>query len=156
MQGTIALWLAIQVHTCMCVCVYKLPKVVIWEWNNWWSNQWPLSCESNAVTIKSPHHTVIQHGIYLSRQSGTATTCPTNQLQSVVYWGYTRVYGVYQPPGFFWQRILTSATINKQGTFRPFATPLSVYPPPVLAIHHWLQCLPGSETSDLWVMNLMP
>jgi len=21
--------------------------------------------------------------------------------QAVVYWGYTRVYGVYQPPGFF-------------------------------------------------------
>jgi len=27
--------------------------------------------------------------------------------------------------------------INKQGTFRPFATPLCVYPPPFLAIHHW-------------------
>ena len=43
--------------------------------------------------------------------------------------GDTRVYGVYQPPGFL-QRILTSAIINKQGTFRPFATPLFVYPPP--------------------------
>ena len=54
--------------------------------------------------------------------------------------GYTRVYTVYQPPGFFWQRILTSVIINKQGTFRPFATPLCVYPPPFLAIHHcaWL------------------
>ena len=51
--------------------------------------------------------------------------------------GYTRIYGVYQPPGFFWQRILTSVIINKQGTFRPFATPLCIYPPPFLTIHHW-------------------
>jgi len=29
--------------------------------------------------------------------------------------------------------------INKQGTFRPFANPLCVYPPPFLAIHHWGQ-----------------
>jgi len=49
---------------------------------------------------------------------------------------YTRVYAVYQPPGFFGQRILTSVIINMQGTFRPFATPLCVYPPPFLAIHH--------------------
>jgi len=40
--------------------------------------------------------------------------------------------------GFFWQRILTSVIINKQGTFRPFATPVCVYPPPFLAIHHCL------------------
>jgi len=38
--------------------------------------------------------------------------------------------------GFFGQRILTSVIINKQGTFRPFATPLCVYPPPFLGIHH--------------------
>jgi len=50
--------------------------------------------------------------------------------------GYTRVYAVYQPPGYFGQRILTSVIINKQGTFRPIATPLCVYPPPFLAIHH--------------------
>jgi len=50
--------------------------------------------------------------------------------------GYTLVYAVYQPPGFFGQRILTSVIINKQGTFRPFATPLCIYPPPFLAIHH--------------------
>jgi len=49
--------------------------------------------------------------------------------------------GVYQPPGFFWQRILTSVIINKQGTFRPFATPHCMYPPPFLAIHHCLFCL---------------
>ena len=41
--------------------------------------------------------------------------------------------------GYFWQRILTSVIINKQCTFRPFATPLCVYPPPFLAIHHWPQ-----------------
>ena len=32
--------------------------------------------------------------------------------------------------------ILTSVIINKQGTFRSFATPVCVYPPPFLAIHH--------------------
>jgi len=42
---------------------------------------------------------------------------------------------------FFWQRILTSVIINKQGTFRPFATPHCVYPPPFLAIHHWAEAL---------------
>ena len=57
----------------------------------------------------------------------------------MVYWG---VYaGIQRIPTsrFFWQRILTSVIINKQGTFRqrPFATPLCVYPPPFLAIHHW-------------------
>jgi len=50
--------------------------------------------------------------------------------------GVLGVYAVYQPPVFWGQRILTSAIINKQGTFRPFATPLCVYPPPFLAIHH--------------------
>jgi len=34
--------------------------------------------------------------------------------------------------------VLTSTIINKQGTFRPFATPLCVYPTPFLAIHHWV------------------
>ena len=63
-----------------------------------------------------------------SRQTTTPAPYP------VVYWG---VYGVYQPPGFFWQRILTSVIINKQCIFRPCATPLCVYPPPFLAIHHW-------------------
>ena len=52
-------------------------------------------------------------------------------------WCIGGVYVVYQPLGFFWQRILTSAIINKHGTFRPFATPVCVYPPPFLAIHHW-------------------
>jgi len=51
------------------------------------------------------------------------------------------VYGVppYTNLQVFWQRILTSVIINKQGTFRPFSTALCVYPPPFLAIHHWLQ-----------------
>jgi len=52
----------------------------------------------------------------------------------VVYWG---VYaGIRRIPtsGFF----DTSVIINKQGTSRPFATPLCVYPPPFLAIHHWV------------------
>jgi len=40
---------------------------------------------------------------------------------------------------FSWQRILTSVIINKQGTFRPCATPLCVYPPQFLAIHHWIR-----------------
>ena len=63
--------------------------------------------------------------------------------------GYTRVYGVYQPPGVFWQRMLTSAIINKQGTFSPFATPLCIYPPPFLAIHHWLAVC-------FWIALAMP
>ena len=42
---------------------------------------------------------------------------------------------------FFWQRILTSVIINKQGTFRPFSTSLCVYPPPFLAIHHWVRVM---------------
>ena len=45
--------------------------------------------------------------------------------------GYTNLRG-------FLTAILTSVIINKQGTFRPFATPLCVYPPSFLAIHHWL------------------
>ena len=56
---------------------------------------------------------------------------------TVVYW---RVYaGIRHIPtsGFFWQRILTSVIINKQGTLRPFASPLCIYPPPFLAIHYW-------------------
>jgi len=59
-------------------------------------------------------------------------------LHAVVYWG---VYaGIRRIPtsGFFLTAILTTVIINKQGTFRPFATPLFVYPPPFLAIHHWL------------------
>ena len=63
--------------------------------------------------------------------------------------GYTRVYGVYQPPGFFWQRILTSVIINKQGTFRPFATPVCVYPPPVLAILHWFWVILPSKWGSM-------
>ena len=73
---------------------------------------------------------------YNSKQSGESIR--RKVLSSGVLGGYTRVYGVYQPPGFFWQRILTSVIINKQGTFRPFATPVCVYPPPFLAIHHWV------------------
>ena len=58
------------------------------------------------------------------------------RLIAVVYWGggYTRVYAVYQPPGFYEQRILTSVIINKQGMFRPFAYTHLYF----LAIHHWL------------------
>jgi len=65
-------------------------------------------------------------------------TVMTSAIYPVVYWG---VYaGIRHIPtsGIFWQRILTSVIINKQGTFRPFATPVCVYPPPVLAIHHWI------------------
>jgi len=47
--------------------------------------------------------------------------------------GYTAYTNLW---GFFWQRILTSVIVNKQGTFRPFATPVCVYPPPFLAIQH--------------------
>jgi len=37
------------------VCVNNLPLVVTWKWNSWkWSNMWPLSHESNALTITPP------------------------------------------------------------------------------------------------------
>jgi len=51
--------------------------------------------------------------------------------------GGIRGYTPYTNLQVFWQRILTSVIINKQGTFRPFSTALCVYPPPFLAIHHW-------------------
>jgi len=66
-------------------------------------------------------------------------------VHPVVYWG---VYAVYQPPGFFWQHILTSVIINKQGTFRPFATPLCVYPLPFLAIHHCVHHCNDARSRD--------
>jgi len=66
---------------------------------------------------------------------------------------YTQVYGVYQPPGFFWQRILASVIINKQGTFSPLATPLCVYPPPFLAIHH---CQSPIQTCDKYQCSFYP
>jgi len=50
-------------------------------------------------------------------------------FHAVVYWGGGGIRRI-PTPGFFWQHILTSVIINKQGTFRPFATPLCVYPPP--------------------------
>jgi len=59
--------------------------------------------------------------------------------------------------GFFWQRILTSAVINKHGTFRPFATPVCVYPPPFLAIHHWIHpsYSPGGTTVHRHVTHFL-
>ena len=67
--------------------------------------------------------------------------CPKGaRVRAVVYWGGIRGYTPYTNlQGFFGKRILTSVIINKQGTFRPFATPLCVYPPPFLAIHHWVR-----------------
>ena len=76
--------------------------------------------------------------IAATKSNPNLSSIQTHALYAVVYWG---VYaGIWRIPtsGFFWQRILTSVIINKQGTFRPFATPLCVYPPPFLAIHHWL------------------
>jgi len=61
--------------------------------------------------------------------------CPDTSDQ----WCIAGLYaGIRRIPtsGVFWQRILTSVIINKQDTFRPFAAPLCVYPPPFLAIHH--------------------
>jgi len=79
------------------------------------------------------------------------------QIHPVVYWG---VYaGIRRIPtsGFFWQRILTSAVINKHGTFRPFATPVCVYPPPFLAIHHWIHpsYSPGGTTVHRHVTHFL-
>ena len=72
-------------------------------------------------------------------------TCQTTQVGYIAYidrhsgvLGGIRGYTAYTNLRVFLQRILTSVIINKQGTFRPFATPLCVYPPPFLAIHHWI------------------
>jgi len=74
----------------------------------------------------------------------------------VVYWG---VYaGIRRIPtsGFFWQRILTSVITNKQGTFRPFTTPLCVYPPPFLAIQHCVGHNIFFITASLLVLIRLP
>jgi len=64
------------------------------------------------------------------------------KVEAVVYWGvYAGIRRIPTCGGFFWQSILTSVIINKQGTFRPFATPHCIYPPPFLAIHHWAEAL---------------
>jgi len=72
--------------------------------------------------------------------AGRYQSTPTGieRLAAVVYWG---VYAGIPTSGFFWQRVLTSVIINKQGTFRLFATPLCVYPPPFLAVHHCLAAM---------------
>ena len=54
---------------------------------------------------------------------------PAHPPSGVLGGRYTRV---------FWQRIVTSVIINKQGTFRHFAMPVCVYLPPVFAIRHWV------------------
>ena len=61
--------------------------------------------------------------------------CTTVVAQRYRQWciGGIRGYTPYTNLRDFWQRILTSVIINKQGTFRPFATPLCVYPPPLAA-----------------------
>jgi len=92
---------------------------------------WSVHCPAMYVkAIHEDYHTPVPRH--------TCNNEDDDSMLTVVYWGggYMQVYGVYQPPGFFWQHILTSVIINKQGTFRPFATPLCVYPPPFLAIHH--------------------
>jgi len=72
-------------------------------------------------------------------------TCKTTQVGYIAYidrhsgvLGGIRGYTAYTNLRVFLQRILTSVIINKQDTFRPFATPLCVYPPPFLAIQHWI------------------
>jgi len=65
----------------------------------------------------------------------TCTHCYTDPVVPVVYWGVYAAIRRIPTFGFFWQHILTSVIINKQGTFKPFATPICVYPPPFLAIH---------------------
>ena len=50
-----------------------------------------------------------------------------------VYVGIRRI----PTSGFSWTAYTHLSDHNKQGTFRPFATPLCVYPLPFLAIHHW-------------------
>ena len=67
---------------------------------------------SRQITTPVPHHSVFL-------QAGCPSCRPTNSVKAL-------------------KAHLTSAIINKQGTFSPFATPLCVYPPSLLAIHHCL------------------
>jgi len=90
-----------------------------------------LYTSDNQITLVLPvinHHLILHILIQYIVCRGRVTTI------SGVLGGIRRIPTSW----FFWQRILTSVIINKQGTFRTFATPLCVYPPPFLAIHHWL------------------
>jgi len=53
-----------------------------------------------------------------------------NHLGSHVYWGYTRVYAVYQPPVYFYRRIslLTSVVIYEQGIRGLYAVQGGIFP----------------------------
>jgi len=57
--------------------------------------------------------------------------------------------------GFFWQRILTSVIINKRGTFRPFATPVCIYPPPSWRRQHIRKQLQGIRESPFDWMTML-
>ena len=124
----------------------------------------PSCCPTNSVKALKANDLQTTHIKRNKRNYWWTGRIPTRQgekrsnhesqntdAQAVVYW---RVYaGIRRIPtsGFFWQRILTSVIINKQGTFRPFASPLCVYPPPFLAIHY---CAQGTRapTTTLYVL----
>ena len=90
------------------------------------------SCISRSSSVSKPNYCSVQH------MPGTPCLSAYRCLigTASLYLAETRwcIGGVYAgirripTPGFFGQRILTSVIINKQGTFRPFATPLCVYP----------------------------
>ena len=101
-------------------------------------DQWVCLCVCLSVRPRLREHITASPELLYVRSS-LNSLCVLQYLYPVVYWGYTRVYAVYQPPGFFDSVYSPHAVIiNKEGTFRPFATPLCVYPPQFLAIHHCL------------------
>ena len=120
----------------------------------------PLVCGRVYVTVQSPSVPAINRcssvrRVCCRRPSGqdidrllhdqqqrrcSSTAHSSKGQQCCVYGRRRRLHtqwciegGIRRIPtsGFF-----DSVIINKQCTFRPFATPLCVYPPPFLAIHH--------------------
>ena len=120
-------------------CEHDTARICCWPpcCCGWWSKGGRACCRravQRSIDVVRPTAANPPHAAAAGewdRQTDGKTDPP------VVYWG---VYaGIRRIPtsGVFWRRIVTSVIINKQGTFRPFATPLCVYPPPFLAIHHW-------------------
>jgi len=86
----------------------------------------------NFIVWMSSTVNEVRHTVSTSCDSSVQRQRPSSGVLGGIR-GYTTYTNLR---GFFGQRILTSVIINKQGTFRSFATPLCVYPPPFLAIHH--------------------
>jgi len=83
-------------------------------------------CKEQLSCVKGLSFVLLQRSLYLNKFYFAMHTYVYIACSGVLGGIRHIPYAVYQPPGFFWQHILTSVIINKQGTFRPFATPLCV------------------------------